>query len=1209
MAVNMATQTDFSGETGPRGARIVPPPSAPAPDTIAKFFPQLEIIECLGRGGMGVVYKARQPRLNRLVALKILAPEREKDPAFAGRFEKEAQALARLNHPNIVTVHDFGETGGMYYLLMEFVDGVTLRHLLGSSRISPREALAIVPQICDALQYAHDHGIVHRDIKPENILLDRAGRVKVADFGLAKLVGGSGTGVSPVGHEQTATIAGETPAPLSSATTEAGHILGTPQYMAPEQVTHPQDVDHRADIYSLGVVFYQMLTGELPGRRLEPPSSRMRGMVIDVRLDEVVLRALEKEPDRRYQQASVLKTEVETIATTPPTAMAGAVALPATPAAQQEGEPATLTRGLPTPPLIRAARIAAVTFLSVFLLSAVITFLLPKRYLGMTRIDVSNEKSAAAKSDAELDWSLRDVRPLIGSSMVLSQVASNLDLKHPWEMQYGRQMGEAEIQDLLRSSLEIRRLPGTSLFEIRFYGNSPDEAADIANMIAKAFCSIRTGKNSAIVELAMPWPRPVKPNVPLNLTIGGIVGAVIGLLAGGLFLLAKFLKRLAQEPFDDSQRSSAVTPANAKGQRLFRDWKIATVVAGFVLSVALVVVGLIPRLIVGRQTGIAEVRYRVFEADSALVDRLIPVEKRQNGVSTSVRSDMAESQVTAVSTNGIFAKTDSQLAQVDPDTLARLLRGMDTKPGLLVDRTREVPLSPSSVAVGWSYAKAGRDFTAAGGGGGSLRVRRDGRNLQVRIECQINHRANNNPGSSPVLSKILYEGNAPPTGALAFLVPFQRKDGSARYLVIAFEIADGQMAQAQWGDRGKGFQRTSESETQASSGPGTSSLPGATNFQTAPVTRGDLSQVITATGTLNPLPNDSAKWQINTSVYEADIVPVTVGQKAGFTIDAFPSRRFTGRVVQVGNAPVKVENMVTYDTRIEVSDAEPKFKPGMTAYVSIIVAHREGVLKIPNAAFRFRLPETSSVAHRANPARPNERTVCVKRGEEGSEPVPVIIKTGINDGSSTEVTEGLREGDRVVIGMTSPQPAAQQTTTATPGSALWQPGREQSVGRAPLSFSPVIERVLNDPDDDAHGNFIIFESGKPIDMPVPWNKNAVSESLLSALNALGHGVDALSDASGDSLNVFKSVTVPVDNTEFDTITPAALATNSVLNGQEPGDKTITTTHPPSTFLFKTYAGHRGSRGILQITGFTENPRGVKIRYKLVQNGKEPVGSK
>src|SRR6185369_17732502 len=192
--MNLGPETQAPNGAGPGGTHIVSLHSEDALSVaaIAKFFPQLEIIECLGRGGMGVVYKARQPRLNRLVALKILAPERERDPAFAGRFEKEAQALARLSHPNIVTIHDFGEAGGMYYLLMEFVDGVTLRQLLHNARVSPREALAIVPQICDALQFAHDDGIVHRDIKPENILLDRLGRVKVADFGLAKLVGEAG---------------------------------------------------------------------------------------------------------------------------------------------------------------------------------------------------------------------------------------------------------------------------------------------------------------------------------------------------------------------------------------------------------------------------------------------------------------------------------------------------------------------------------------------------------------------------------------------------------------------------------------------------------------------------------------------------------------------------------------------------------------------------------------------------------------------------------------------------------------------------------------------------------------------------------------------------------------------------------------------------------------------------------------------------------
>ncbi|MGO9528696.1 MAG: protein kinase domain-containing protein [Verrucomicrobiia bacterium] len=303
-----ATSTG-GGDPNSHGSRTeyVPPP----PAELAHDFPELEILEMVGRGGMGVVYKARQKRLDRLVALKILPPNVSRDAAFSERFTREAKALARLTHPNIVSVHDFGQTDGLFYFVMEFVDGMNLRQLLDTGKLSPKEALAIVPQICDALQYAHDKGIVHRDIKPENILLARDGTVKIADFGLAKLVGLEAKDLT---------------------ITSARDVIGTPHYMAPEQIEHPQDVDHRADIYSLGVVFYQMLTGELPIGRFAPPSRKVQ---IDVRLDQVVLRALEKEPARRYQHASDVKTQVETIATTPPPQSGGGV--PPAPAGAQPG--------------------------------------------------------------------------------------------------------------------------------------------------------------------------------------------------------------------------------------------------------------------------------------------------------------------------------------------------------------------------------------------------------------------------------------------------------------------------------------------------------------------------------------------------------------------------------------------------------------------------------------------------------------------------------------------------------------------------------------------------------------------------------------------------------------------------------------------------------------------------------------------------------
>jgi predicted Ser/Thr protein kinase len=283
-------QAGCAGPSGTAGTRPLPSPAAFVPPAVAELqsrFPQYELLELLGKGGMGAVYKARQPGLDRLVAIKILPPEVGRNTAFAERFAREARALARLNHPHIVAVHDFGQTEGLFYFVMEYVDGVNLRQSLRAGRLSPQEALAIVPQICEALQFAHDEGVVHRDIKPENILVDKRGRVKIADFGLAKLLGQETAGHGLTGTQQ---------------------VMGTLRYMAPEQLEGAKDVDHRADIFSLGVVFYELLTGDLPLGRFAPPSKKVQ---IDVRLDEVVLRALEREPDQRYQHVSEVKTAIE----------------------------------------------------------------------------------------------------------------------------------------------------------------------------------------------------------------------------------------------------------------------------------------------------------------------------------------------------------------------------------------------------------------------------------------------------------------------------------------------------------------------------------------------------------------------------------------------------------------------------------------------------------------------------------------------------------------------------------------------------------------------------------------------------------------------------------------------------------------------------------------------------------------------------------
>lgn len=275
MAMNLSPETRMS--TADSAAAGKTPLS---PEEMAERFPNFAITEYLGRGGMGIVYKAQQKTLDRVVAIKVLAGEWQDDPQFAERFEREAKTLAQMSHPSIVTVHDFGEADGLYYIVMEYVDGVNLRDLLTDGNMAPEQALAIVPPICEALEYAHGKGVVHRDIKPENLLLDRDGRVKIADFGIASLVG---------------------------TKTE---ISGTPSYMAPEQLAG--SVDRRADIYALGVVLYEMLTGERPDENVVAPSKKVE---VDVKIDEMVLRALEKEPERRYQTAHEFQSTAEMLAT------------------------------------------------------------------------------------------------------------------------------------------------------------------------------------------------------------------------------------------------------------------------------------------------------------------------------------------------------------------------------------------------------------------------------------------------------------------------------------------------------------------------------------------------------------------------------------------------------------------------------------------------------------------------------------------------------------------------------------------------------------------------------------------------------------------------------------------------------------------------------------------------------------------------------
>jgi serine/threonine protein kinase/formylglycine-generating enzyme required for sulfatase activity len=269
----------------------------PTVEELQKLLPQYQILQMLGRGGMGAVYKALQTSLDRLVAIKILSGslQEKEESGFTLRFKNEARAMAKLNHPGIVSVYDFGETpSGLLYIVMEFVDGTDVSKMIASSgRLRSEHAMAITAHVCDALAYAHERGIIHRDIKPANIMVDYEGRVKVADFGLAKV----------------------TSSQAQSGLTHSNVIMGTLHYMAPESLILGTELDQRADIYAVGVMLYQMLTGKLPQGLFEMPSLRVPGL--DPRYDKIVASALREDRELRYPSAGALRLDLDAILTQP----------------------------------------------------------------------------------------------------------------------------------------------------------------------------------------------------------------------------------------------------------------------------------------------------------------------------------------------------------------------------------------------------------------------------------------------------------------------------------------------------------------------------------------------------------------------------------------------------------------------------------------------------------------------------------------------------------------------------------------------------------------------------------------------------------------------------------------------------------------------------------------------------------------------------
>ncbi len=267
--------------------------SPPSPEEIQQALPQYEITGFIARGGMGAVYRGIQRSLRRTVAIKVLPPEIEEgEMQYSERFKREAQSMAQLTHPNIVAVYDAGETPeGLLYFVMEYIEGTDLAQLITvEGSVHHARALSITATVCGALAFAHGKDIIHRDIKPSNIMLDKDGQVKVADFGLAKTI-----------HAESTLLTGS-------------HItMGTADFIAPEALIPGTPVDGRADVYAVGVMLYQMLTGRVPRGRFAMPS--VVNPDIDPRLDAIVDKAMQTDPEQRYPTALALRLALEAAAT------------------------------------------------------------------------------------------------------------------------------------------------------------------------------------------------------------------------------------------------------------------------------------------------------------------------------------------------------------------------------------------------------------------------------------------------------------------------------------------------------------------------------------------------------------------------------------------------------------------------------------------------------------------------------------------------------------------------------------------------------------------------------------------------------------------------------------------------------------------------------------------------------------------------------
>lgn len=321
------------GLPAPDNPEIFHPPSA---EDLSAMLPQFEFSHLIAVGGMGAVYSGVQRALERRVAVKILPPEAARDNAAIERFRTEARAMARLTHQNIPAVYDFDVQGGYCYLVMEFVDGWNVHEIIQQGHMNPPLAMNLLGQVCDALTFAHQCGIMHGDIKPSNLLVNQQGVLKLADFGLAQLLDSSGRGD---GGEWSP--------------------MGTPEYAAPELWDPNARLDERSDLYSLGAVFYEMLTGKPPQGEFQLPAIRLQ---LDRRVDSIIAGCMKADPAHRYQTAAQVKQQLDGITQKPaaPKVPAPVKIIRASPARRPGGSARQRSQGTDLSPLLWILLVAAV---------------------------------------------------------------------------------------------------------------------------------------------------------------------------------------------------------------------------------------------------------------------------------------------------------------------------------------------------------------------------------------------------------------------------------------------------------------------------------------------------------------------------------------------------------------------------------------------------------------------------------------------------------------------------------------------------------------------------------------------------------------------------------------------------------------------------------------------------------------------------------